>query len=321
MTVTAPPRPPVATTPPATPRRQPHALDRGGTRTLISAADLNRGRTRALYWLVLAVTTLLFVLAFLFPVYWMVTGALKAPAELVQPTPTLVPETFHPETYGQAWSELRVARYFTNTALYAVGGWAIQLIVAVTAAYALSKLRPVLGNVILALMLASLMLPSAALLVPAYLTVSDVPIVGVNLLNTPWALWLPAAANAFNIYVLKRFFDQIPDELLDAASIDGAGRLRTLWSVVLPLSRPVLGVVSIFSIIAIWKDFLWPLLVLQDPDVQTLSVALSRLSSTSQVPLNVMMAGLVIASIPMIVIFLIFQRSIIGGLSAGAMKG
>jgi multiple sugar transport system permease protein len=174
---------------------------------------------------------------------------------------------------------------------------------------------------VLGAMLASLMLPASALLVPAYLTVSDVPLLHVNLLNTPWALWLPAAANAFNIYVLKRFFDQIPDDLLDSASLDGAGRFRILWSVVLPLSRPVLGVVSIFAIIGIWKDFLWPLLVLQNPDAQTLSVALSRLSATSQVPLNVTMAGLVIASLPMVVIFLIFQRSIISGLSAGAMKG
>ncbi len=295
------------------------ALD--ATRTLISTADLHRGRGRALYWLGLALVTVLFVLAFLFPIYWMVAGALKAPAELAQPTPTLIPRTFHPETYAQAWNEMQIARYFTNTALYALGGWLIQLGVAVCAAYALSKLRPLLGNAVLALMLASLMLPSAALLVPAYLTVSDVPLIGVNLLNTPWALWLPAAANAFNVYVLKRFFDQIPDELLDSASLDGAGRLRVLWSVVLPLSRPVLGVVSIFAIVGMWKDFLWPLLVLQDPQVQTLSVALSRLSSTSQVPPTVMMAGLVIASVPMIAIFLVFQRSIIGGLSAGAMKG
>jgi multiple sugar transport system permease protein len=170
-------------------------------------------------------------------------------------------------------------------------------------------------------MLASLMLPAAALLVPAYLTVSHVPLIGVNLLNTPWALWLPGAANAFNVYILKRFFDQIPSDLIDSASLDGAGPLRTLWSVVLPLARPVLGVVSIFAVIGMWKDFLWPLLVLQDPDTQTLSVALSRLSATSQVPQNVMMAGLVIASVPMIAIFLIFQRSIISGLSAGAMKG
>jgi multiple sugar transport system permease protein len=291
------------------------------TRTLISAADLDRGRNRAVYLAVLAVTTVLFCLAFLFPLYWMVTGALKAPAELARPTPTFIPESFHPETYAEAWSTLQIARYFGNTAMYAVGGWLFVLIVDVAVAYALSKLRPILGNLILGMMLASLMLPASALLVPAYLTVSDVPLFHVNLIDTPWALWLPAAANAFNIYVLKRFFDQIPNDLLDAAEIDGAGRLRILTSVVLPLSRPVLGVVSIFAIIGIWKDFLWPLLVLQDTNVQTISVALSRLSDTSQVPLNVMMAGLVIASIPMIVIFLIFQRSIIGGLSAGATKG
>jgi multiple sugar transport system permease protein len=177
------------------------------------------------------------------------------------------------------------------------------------------------GKLVLGMMLASLMLPASALLIPAYLTVVDVPLVHLNLLNTPWALWLPAAANAFNIYVLKRFFDQIPDDLLDQAAIDGAGRLRILWSVVLPLSRPVLAVISIFAVIAMWKDFLWPLLVLQDPNAQSLSVALSRLASTTFVSPTELMAGLAIASVPMIVVFLVFQRQILAGLSAGGIKG
>nr|MDT0661733.1 carbohydrate ABC transporter permease [Micromonospora sp. DSM 115978] len=291
------------------------------TRTLISDAELRRGRTRVWYFAVLTLVTLLFVAVFVFPLYWMATSALKTPAEYALSPPTFVPDTFQPETYATAWDRMRIARYLANTVFYAVGGWLIQVAVAVGVAYALSKLRPVLGKLVLGLMLASLMLPAAALLVPAYLTVSDVPILGVNLLDTPWALWLPGAANAFNVYLLKRFFDQIPDDLLDSASLDGAGKLRVLWNIVLPLSRPVLGVVSIFAIIGIWKDFLWPLLVLQDPEVQTISVALSRLANTSQVPPTEMMAGLVIASVPMIVIFLIFQRSIIGGLTAGSMKG
>lgn len=290
-------------------------------RTLISDLELRRGRARHLYPVVLALVTLAFVAVFIFPMYWMATTALKSPSEAALADPTFVPRSFRPETYAEAWDRLRIAKFFLNTVWYAVGGWLIQLVIDVAAAYALSKLRPILGNLVLGGMLASLMLPSAALLIPAYLTVTDVPLIGVNLLNTPWALWLPAAANAFNIYVLKRFFDQIPDDLLDSASVDGAGRLRTLWSIVLPLSRPVLGVVSIFAIIGMWKDFLWPLLVLQDPEKQTLSVALSRLANTSQVPQTEMMAGLVIASIPMIVVFLIFQRGIIGGLSAGATKG
>lgn len=290
-------------------------------RTLVATSSLRRGRGRVVYFAVLAATAVVFAMVFFFPLYWMVTGALKDSAELARPTPTFIPESLHLESYPQAWTGLRIARYFANTVFYAFGGWLVQLVVDVAVAYALSKLRPVLGWLVLAMMLASLMLPASALLVPAYLTVADVPIVHVNLLDTPWALWLPAAANAFNIYVLKRFFDQIPADLLDAASIDGAGRLRTLWNVVLPLSRPVLGVVSIFAVVAIWKDFLWPLLVLPDPEGQTLSVALSRLSATGQVPLNEMMAGLVLTSIPMIVVFLIFQRSIVSGLSAGAVKG
>lgn len=288
-------------------------------RTLLS--DIEIARHRFLYRLVLLGTVALFAAAFLFPLYWMVTGAVKSPAELAQTPPTLVPQSFEPQNYATAWNQLRIARFFANTVVYAAGGWLLQIVVAVTAAYALSKLRPLFGNLVLGAMLAGLMLPVSALLVPAYLTVSDVPLVHLNLLNTPWALWLPAAANAFNVYVLKRFFDQLPDELLDAAALDGAGRWRTLWSIVLPLSRPVLGVVSLFSVIAMWKDFLWPLLVLQRPEVQNLSVALARLSNTSQVPPTVMLAGLVIASIPMILILLVFQRSIIGGLTAGATKG
>ncbi|MEV0644953.1 carbohydrate ABC transporter permease [Phytomonospora sp. NPDC050363] len=291
------------------------------TRTLISDTVLRRRRGRILHLVALAVTVVVFAFVFLFPLYWMLTGAVKDPTELARATPTVIPESWNWDTFGTAWSELQIGKYFLNTAYYAVGGWFIQIAVDVCAAYALSRLRPWGGKVVLGAMLASLMLPATALLIPAYMTVSDVPLFGVNLLNTPWALWLPAAANAFNIYLLKRFFDQIPNELLDAASIDGAGRLRILWSVVLPLSRPVLSVVSIFAVIGMWKDFLWPFLVLQDPDTQTLSVALSRLANTSYITDSEMFAGLVIASVPMVVIFLALQRQILAGLSAGGVKG
>ncbi|MFH8574664.1 carbohydrate ABC transporter permease [Streptomyces zaomyceticus] len=288
-------------------------------RTLIAPTEMDRRTGRLLYRVVLVLTVVGFTLAFVFPLYWMASGALKSSAELADPNPTLLPHSWHPESYSDAWTNVGLGEYFLNTLLLAVGAWLTQLIVDVAAAYALSRLRPFLGNVVLGMMLATLMLPVSALLVPTYLTVTDVPLVHVNLINTPWAIWLPACANAFNIFILKRFFDQIPGELLESARLDGAGSVRVLWSVVLPLSRPVLAVVSIFAVVGVWKDFLWPLLVLPDPARQPITVALNRLAEF--MPANQLLAGMVMASIPLLVIFLIFQRHIIAGLTAGSLKG
>jgi len=289
--------------------------------TLVADADLRRRGARVVYYAVVILAVAVCALVFLFPLYWMISSALKTPAELARPDPTLVPHSFHPDAYSAAWSTLRLPHFLFNTAYYAIGGWLIQLVVDTGLAYALSKLRPTGGKFVLGLVLATLMLPGTALLIPLYVTVVDVPVLHLHLLNSPWALWLPGAANAFNVYVLKRFFDQIPDELIDAAIVDGASRLQVLRRVVLPLSKPVLAVVSIIAIIGIWKDFLWPLIVLQDPNVQTINVALQNLQATSHVPENVFLAGLAIASAPLIAFFLLFQRHILGGLQAGALKG
>ncbi|OLF11946.1 ABC transporter permease [Actinophytocola xanthii] len=288
-------------------------------RTLLSPWTLERTRGRLAYWAVFTLVFVLFTAAFVTPLIWMVLGAMKTAPELAQLPQAVLPERFDLGTYGEAWDFMELAGYFRNTVVVAAGAWLLQLAVCVPAAYALSKLRPILGRWILALMLATLMLPASALLVPTYLTITDVPLVEVNLVNSPAAIWLPAAANAFNIYLLKRFFDQIPTELLDAARIDGAGNVTTMVRIVLPLSRPILAVVSIFAIVAAWKDFIWPLLVLQDPAVQTLSVALQRFEQDT--PINLMLAGLVLASIPMVAAFLVFQRQILAGLTAGGVKG
>ncbi|MGC5561625.1 carbohydrate ABC transporter permease [Streptomyces sp. FR-108] len=289
------------------------------TRTLISPAQLARPRGRTLYWVCFALVVVLFTLAFLGPLYWMVSSGLKTTQEAVQTPPTWVPASVHPENYKRAWEVMDLAKLLMNTLYYAFGALAFQLVLDVAAAYSLSKLRPVLGKLILGLMLATLMIPATVLVVPQYLTALDVPIVERNLLNSPWAIWLPSVTNAFNIFLLKRFFDSIPKELLDAASMDGAGPLRVLWSIVLPVSRPILGVVSIFAVVGVWKDFLWPMLVLPDPSKQTLAVGIYSLATS--VPENVLIASLTIASLPTLILFLIFQRNIMSGLTAGGLKG
>ncbi|GAA1395977.1 carbohydrate ABC transporter permease [Catellatospora coxensis] len=288
------------------------------TRSLVSFAQLQRGRGKVIYWTLLTVVLILFTLVFIGPLYWMVTGALKSSPELAQTPPTLWPADPQPENYSEAWNRLDLAKLLFNTFYYAIGALVFQLVLDTAAAYALSKLRPKLGNLILGLMLATLMIPAMVLIIPQYVTVIDLPILNISLIDSPFSIWLPAVANAFNIFLLKRFFDSIPEDLMSAATMDGAGPMRTLWSIVLPISRPILGVVSIFAVTAVWKDFLWPKLVMPSPETRTISVGIYAFSGGT--PQNVVVAAAVIAAIPTIVFFLIFQRSIMSGLTAGGLK-
>jgi len=290
------------------------------TRTLISRTQLNRPAGKAAYWSTLWILIILFALVFLFPLYWMVTGGLKSAQEFIQVPPTLVPAHPRFSDFATAWSDADLGRLLWNTTLYAGGALAFQLVFDVGAAYSFSKLRPAFGNVIMFAMMATLMIPTTVLALPTYLTANNIPFLHWSLLNTPWVIWLPSvASNAFNILLLKRFFDSIPAELLAAASIDGAGPLRALWSVILPMSRPILGVVSIFAVVNVWKDFLWPLLTLTNTSAQTVNIGLNQLAVG--LPENILIAALAIASVPTIVFFLVFQRNIMAGLTAGSLKG
>jgi multiple sugar transport system permease protein len=288
-------------------------------RSLISAAQLNRHRVT--YRVVLTLVVVIFTLIFIGPLYFLFSDGLKSTTEAVQVPPTLGPAHLHPGSYTAAWSRVGLGRLLVNTLYYAFGALALQLVFDVAAAYSLSRLRPVLGNVIFALMLATLMIPATVLVVPQYVTIADLPLLHLNLIGSPAAIWLPSVANAFNIFLLKRFFDSIPGDLLSAAAIDGASPLRTLRSVVLPISRPIIGVVSIFSLVAVWKDFLWPLLVEYgyNPSRETLNVGIFSAATTT--PENLVLAASAMAAVPTLVFFLIFQRNILSGLTAGSLKG
>ena len=201
----------------------------------------------------------------------------------------------------------------------AAGAWAVQMLVATTGGFVLSILRPSWARGLQWAVLATLFVPAVVLLVPLYLTILDPP-VGGSLLNTFWAVWLPAGASAFNVVLVARFFDSLPREVFEAARVDGAGPFRLFWSIVLPMSKPILGVVSVFAVIASWKDFLWPLLVLPDPDLQPLSVRLPSLAGSTDA--GVLMAALALSTIIPIVLFLVFQRMFLRGAGlGGAVKG
>jgi len=232
----------------------------------------------------------------------------------------LWPHGFALGYFAAAWTRTHIDRYLLNTVWIAIGSWLVQIVVATTAGYALSVLRPRFTRVLTGLVLATLFVPSIVLLVPLYLTAVNVPIVHVKLIDTFWAVWLPAGANAFNVIIIKRFFDNLPREIFEAARVDGAGPFRLFWSIVLPMSRPIIGVVSVFAVIGTWKDYLWPLLVLRNPDIQPLSVRLPTLQPATE--LDIFLAALAIATLIPIALFLIFQRMFLGGGGlSGAIKG
>ena len=287
-------------------------------RALTSPLALRTPGGRIAYWALFAVL-LLATMTTVFPLVWMFSGALKGSSEIFRTPPTLWPEDPRWGNLPTAWDHLNYTLYFRNTALIALGAWLVQIFVAATAAFSLSKLRPVGSRVVLFAFLSTLMVPATAYLIPQYLTVLDVPLLGIRLVDTWWAIWLPAAISAFNIDLLKSFFDEIPADLTDAAVVDGAGPWQIFVGIVLPLSKPVLAVTSIFALINTWKDFFWPLLVLTKPDIQPIAVALYRLGG--QEPLNLVVAALAIASLPPLLIFLVFQRQIIRGITLTGLKG
>jgi multiple sugar transport system permease protein len=284
-------------------------------RGVLSSFDWRRPRIRRTARTLHAVLLALLLIAGLGPMLWLAKAAVTPTQDTLRAPLALWPHGFDFDNLATAWSRVRIDKYFLNTVLLAAGAWLVQLIVATTAGFALSVLRPRYRKALTGVVLATLFVPAVVLLVPLYLTVVD-----LSMINTFWAVWLPAGANAFNILLVQRFFANLPGEVFEAARVDGAGPSRLFFSVVLPMSRPILGVVSVFSVIAAWKDFLWPMLVLPDPAVQPLSVRLPALQRF--VELDVFLAALAISTVIPVALFLVFQRLFLNGSTlSGAVKG
>jgi multiple sugar transport system permease protein len=289
-------------------------------RRIVSIADWRRPGIRRTLRTIHGVTLIFLLIVGLGPLLWLAKSAITPTQDTLRTPMAIWPHGFDLSYLVTAWTQTHIDRYFMNTVWIVAGCWLVEITVATTAAYALSVLRPRFANLVMALVLATLFVPAIVLLVPLYLTVVNVPFLNLSMIDTFWAVWLPAGANAFNIVIMKRFFDSLPREIFEAAQVDGAGPFRLFWSIVLPMSRPVLGVVSVFAVIGEWKDYLWPLLVLRNPDLQPLSVRLPTLQPSTE--LDIFLAALLISSAIPIALFLIFQRMFLRGSGlSGAIKG
>lgn len=306
--------------PVARPARARRAAEDAPARSAISEIEWRRARVRRPWRVMHAVMLVVLVVASIGPLLLLLKFAVTPSQDILRTPLAVFPHGVKWSNVTEAWTRVHISRYFLNSLIAAAGCWVSQVLVATSAGYVLSVLRPRWGKVLNGAILATLFVPAVVLLVPLYLVVLHPPLIGHSMVNTFWGVWLPAGASAFNVVLMTRFFDNLPREVFEAARVDGAGPFRVFWSLVLPMSRPILGVVSVFAVIASWKDFLWPMLVLRDQNLQPLAVRLPALQASTD--LGVLMAAMAIAALLPVVLFLLFQRMFLHGAGmGGAVKG
>jgi multiple sugar transport system permease protein len=267
----------------------------------------------------------LLALAAVLPFAWMVLSSLRPAAEAFEFPARILPRTWDFTPYRLAFERVPFVRYLLNslaTALLAVFG---QLALSAMAAYALSKLRPAGTRVLLFMMLATLMIPFETVAIPLYLQARAFPLGSgrlphLNLLNTYWGLILPSLVSAFNVFVLKGYFDRIPADVVYAARIDGCSEWAIFRDIVLPLARPILVILGIFSFIGVWNGFFWPLIALNDPGMYTLMLGIQKMIEGGE-PWNVVMAAVTITTIPTVLVFLALQKWILRGVAFTGLQG
>lgn len=259
---------------------------------------------------------LLGIVAFvvLFPVYTTVIASLK-PGDKVLENP-LVPDAFTLEVLADAWSTGRLGRYLLNSLIVAVVITVFQVVTSVLSAYAFAILDFPGKNVLFLVFIATLLVPIEATLVVNFDTVD-----GFGWVNTYQGLAVPFLATAFGTFLIRQVFLTLPRDLRDAAAIDGVGHLGFLRHVAIPLVRPTLGALALFAFLGSWNQYLWPNLVVNEADMNTVQSGLRVLSKGNVDEPNLVMAGTVIAAIPVAIVLLVFQRQLVRGLTAGAVKG
>lgn len=269
---------------------------------------------RALEWIILLIALVIM----LFPIYWMVNTALKPAAEVFQSPPGFVSTNWSLDAFRSLFESRPIGRYFLNSFIVAGGTTLLSLVLASLAAYGLTRFPiRIEGLVILALLFVK-MLPEALLVVPFYQLVAD-----VRLLNSYLALILVYSSFAlpFAVWMLIGFFRVIPRELDEAGIMDGATRLQTFRLVVLPLARPGIVAVAMFTFLTAWNAYLWALVLTTDPDMYVLPVGIATMKGEYQVQWNELMAAAVVAVVPVLAIYSLLERHLVAGITAGAVKG
>jgi multiple sugar transport system permease protein len=281
---------------------------------------------------------------FVAPLAWMISASFQPVGDMFSWPPQWIPENPNLEGYklffgivdpgelqGRASrAAIGVERWFINSAIVATTITVLQLFFNSLAAYVFAKRKFPGRDVIFLVFLATMMVPPTVTLIPNYIILKHIPLLGGNdvwglgghgMLDSYYGLILPSAVSAFGIFLLRQYMQSIPDDLLDAARIDGASEFKIFWKVVLPLCRPALAAMFIFTFTYAWEDFLWPLIITSNPDLYTAPLGLALFVTRNRTSWDMLMAGSVIATLPMVLVFMVFQRHFIKGISLSGLKG
>ena len=250
------------------------------------------------------------------PLLWMLSASLMPAGEASVYPPRLLPSRVTLEHYVSLFARLNLARYFFNSLLIASVITLISLLLNSMAGYAFAKLGFPGRDGLFRILLSALVVPAQVAMLPLFLMLKQ-----LGLINTWWGVIVPGMTSIFGIFLIRQYALSIPDDMLDAARIDGASELRIYWSVVVPGILPILATLAIWTFLATWNDFMWPLIVLSDEAHYTLPVALANLSGEHVADTELMMAGSVLTVIPVLAVFLFLQRYYIQGVMAGSVKG
>jgi alpha-1,4-digalacturonate transport system permease protein len=261
--------------------------------------------------------TALIVLTLLFlgPVVWSVLSSFKDRTELAARPPTLLPKSFAPDNYTEALGRFDFGVYLSNSAIVTISATVLTLAINAMAAYALAKYNFRGRNVLFLVTLGTIMIPLQIIIIPLQQVAAS-----LGMTNSLLGMIIPPAATPTGVFLLRQYMLTIPDELIEAARIDGAGEFRIFLQLILPLCRAPLAVLTIFSVIWRWNDFLWPLVIAQSQDIYTLPVALAQFNSEEVVPFNYILAMSVVSMAPVVIIFLVMQRQIVRGIAQTGFK-
>ena len=252
----------------------------------------------------------------LFPLLWMLSVSLMAPGEASRFPPPLLPAEPGLSAYRALFETTGIARYFLNSLIVATLGTMLSLAFNATAGYAFAKLRFKGRDRIFQLLLAALVIPAQVTMLPLFLMLKE-----IGLINSFAGVLVPVTASIFGIFLVRQYALSIPDELLEAARVDGASEGRIFLQIVVPVLTPILITLALFTFLGVWNDFMWPLIILTDQDKYTLPVALAALSREHVQDNELMMAGSVLTILPVLLLFLVLQRYYLQGLLAGSVKG